>query len=84
MSEFIIRMRRILFDIQGSYALIRQLVGSDTVTVAISRLIRYWATLPLGLRVLLAIVLFYMMLAAFCSAREPSEGAEVGRDSRRG
>jgi hypothetical protein len=68
MGKFIIRIWRILLDIQGSYALIRQLVGSGTVTVVIGRLIWYWTTLPLGLRVLLIIVLFcltWLLIALF-------------------
>lgn len=60
MGKFLIRTWRILLDISGTYALIRQLVGSGAVTVIIGRFIWYWSTLPVGLRVLLVVVLFFL------------------------
>jgi len=58
MGKFIIRIWRILLDISGTYALIRQLVGSGAVVVIVGKFIWYWTTLPVGLRVLLVVVLF--------------------------
>ena len=60
MGKFIIRLWRVLLDISGTYALIRQLVGSGAVTVIVGQFIWYWSTLPVGLRVLLVVVLFLL------------------------
>jgi hypothetical protein len=58
MGKFIIRIWRVFLDIHGSYALIRQIVGSSAVTVLVGKFVWYWGTLPVGLRVLLVIALF--------------------------
>lgn len=60
MGKFIIRLWRVLLDISGTYAFIRQLVGSGAVTVIVGQFIWYWSTLPVGLRVLLVVVLFLL------------------------